>query len=262
MLVDDETLARKGLQCTFPWEEYGFTLAGEASNGQKAVRWMEVHPIDILITDIKMPVMDGLQLTRWTREHLPWARVLLLSCYSDFEYVREGLRLGASDYLLKPTMETGQLKAALDKMKREVEKERETLRLRERFLREQRGPAGRHDSAAAGTAEENGFHRRIVQQAIEYIRCHYTGMISLQDAADHVGVSKNYFSELFKKVTGQNFIDYLIEIRLNRAKELLATTSLKVYEVAEHSGFNDVKHFSKLFKKQTRMSPAEFREAR
>jgi two-component system response regulator YesN len=108
--------------------------------------------------------------------------------------------------------------------------------------------------------EENRFHQRIVQKAMEFINANYTKVVSLQDVAEHVSISKNYMSELFKKVTGQNFIDYLIQLRLNRAKELLKTSTLKIYEVAEISGFNDVKYFSKLFKKIENMSPAEYRE--
>jgi two-component system response regulator YesN len=100
-----------------------------------------------------------------------------------------------------------------------------------------------------------------VAQAIEYIRSHYTETITLQQVADHVHVSKNYFSILFKQTTGQNFIDYLINLRIERAKELLMTTELKVYEVAEQSGFNDTKYFSKLFKKVTGVSPVDYREA-
>lgn len=265
LLVDDEAIARTGLRSTFEWEKKGFQIVGEASNGQKAMKWIENNEVDILITDIAMPVMCGLELTRKTRELCPRVKVLLLSCHNDFHYVREGLRLGASDYLLKPTMETEDLEEVLEKMKVQIEKEKEFKNFQQAYQNAEKAvqPQLFHGSAGAGNLEveeENRFHQRVVQTAMKFINAHYTEIVSLQDAADHVSMSKNYFSELFKRVTGQNFIDYLIQLRLNRAKELLKTTTLKIYEVADISGFNDVKYFSKLFKKVENMCPAEYRE--
>jgi two-component system response regulator YesN len=509
LLVDDEAMARKGLRATFDWEGCGFKVVGEASNGQKAMPWIEKQDVDILITDIAMPIMDGLELTRLTREKCPWVKVVLLSCHSDFDYVREGIRLGASDYLLKPTLELEELQKILEKIKQQIINEKEQLdlmqehrdqdkrmqlekiiikwvagemlpgepislawltegyrvivtsfdvqyscdqrkeegllgiiiqdaqnlfykefrqgiafrmcadqlvlilpcsptetiqshcekiemyrdrmkhqgfvftmgmsnvnvdliHLRQAYLEAKKamrlrfyhGPGGLYivppspppssigsnyfaeailqlkklimegNNDAAGhclkgllrqwtyeykTPEEvlneakeiiwlfyickegsiraieqiemlnqatsaseicsilwdnfeslwnifhteiegdHSFHQRIVHAALEFIDAHYTEMISLQDIADHVSISKNYFSELFKKVTGENFIDYLIHLRVNHAKQLLNSTTLKIYEVAQMSGFNDVKYFSKLFKKIVHMSPADFR---
>lgn len=274
LLVDDESIARVGLRTTFDWEANGFIVVGEASNGQKAMKWIENEEVDILITDIAMPVMDGLELTRRTRKLCPWVKVLLMSCHNDFEFVREGIRLGASDYLLKPTMETEDLKAILEGMKVQVSIEKERLQLYTKF-NEQKASEGRHETekslnnwlAAENTLEvkpntDESCHQRMVNEAIVYINEHYTEMLSLQDVANYVCISKNYFSELFKRETGLNFIDYVIQLRLKRAKNLLQSTRFKVYEVAEMSGFNDVKHFSKLFKRMVGSSPAEFQGAR
>ncbi len=100
----------------------------------------------------------------------------------------------------------------------------------------------------------------IVAKAMAFIHERYAQEITLQMVADHVHVSKNYFSVLFKKQTNQNFIDYLIQLRIEKAKSLLPNKSLKIYEVAERAGFNDVKYFSKLFKKVVGSTPAEYRE--
>lgn len=126
LLVDDEKIARIGLRTTFDWERHGFTLVGEASNGQNAMKWIQNQEIDILITDIAMPVMDGLELTRKTKELCPWVKVLLLSCHNDFEYVREGIRLGASDYILKPTLNSDSLITVLNQMKKSFRKKART----------------------------------------------------------------------------------------------------------------------------------------
>ncbi|WP_310259052.1 helix-turn-helix transcriptional regulator [Fictibacillus barbaricus] len=103
-------------------------------------------------------------------------------------------------------------------------------------------------------------HQQIMEKAIHYIQHNYTSEITLQKIADYTFISKNYFSILFKKYMNQNFLDYVISLRIKKAKELLSTTSLKVYEVAHKSGFNDVKYFSKLFKKLIGSSPIEYRE--
>ncbi|KHF35425.1 putative response regulatory protein [Paenibacillus sp. P1XP2] len=262
LLVDDEAIARMGIRSTFDWEVNGFELVGEASNGQRAMKWVESKEIDILITDIAMPVMDGLELARRTREICPWVKVLLLSCHSDFEYVREGIRLGAFDYILKPMLSAESLKTVLYEMRHSLQKEKEDHRILEQYKEKNSA-----DTAVAVMPlplpadcppPDKSLHQRIVQQAVEYISEHFTESISLQQVADKVCVSRNYFSEMFKRVTGHNFIDYLITLRVNRAKELLQNPTLKVYEVAEMSGFNDTKHFSKQFKKVVGLTPAEF----
>jgi two-component system response regulator YesN len=99
-----------------------------------------------------------------------------------------------------------------------------------------------------------------IAKALEYIAAHYTENLTLQHAADSVFLSKSYFSLLFKKQTGRNFIDYLIELRIREAKRLLARTDGKIYDVAGAAGFNDVKYFSKMFKKVTGLTPVEYRD--
>jgi two-component system response regulator YesN len=115
-------------------------------------------------------------------------------------------------------------------------------------------------SAASASPRATG-NDRLMRQAVDYVHAHFAGPLTLQQVADHVFLSKNYFCLLFKKHTNQNFIDYVIDLRIRKAKELLKTTDLRIYEVAESAGFNDVKYFSKLFKKMTTASPGEYREA-
>jgi len=106
--------------------------------------------------------------------------------------------------------------------------------------------------------KEDGMNK-LLDKSLNFIYQHYTGELTLQMVADHVHISKNYFSVLFKEHSGQNFIDFVIELRIKKAKELLLHSSLRVYEVAIQSGFNDVKYFSKLFKRKTGLSPIDFR---
>lgn len=100
----------------------------------------------------------------------------------------------------------------------------------------------------------------MIQLALSYIQEHYRKELSLQKVADYVHMSKNYFSEQFKRRTGLNYIDFVIRLRIHYAKQLLSATNLRVQEVGEQSGFNSPKHFLKLFKREVGCTPAEYRE--
>ncbi|MFC4596818.1 response regulator transcription factor [Cohnella hongkongensis] len=513
-IVDDEPVIRFGIKASVDWARENVGLVGDFANGEEAWRALESEPVDILITDIKMPVMDGLELTRRTLGRHPRTKVIFVSSYNDFEYVRQGLKLGVVDYLLKPTLEPEGLLELVRKCLRQIEEERrhdldrQLIRISKRSfdrkrlesdvkralahddgglsaeavpewmkrgyaictvlidgLRETEERFGQLHSAilleemqsvfyetaeegaaflvgtrmlvllvaagdggsppsflrgvaekwrgrlgvtvtigyahgggveelrgvfgASGRAAERRFYegsgqyaaseaalpsadrpsglpsagqllqelkacahardaeaadkvvrrwigrwtalrpdpdavrkealeivtalfvneqemtvllegfeelkrsetiaeltallhaqikgyrksyaagshtyrgnKQLIDKAIAYISRHYTGEITLQQLADYVHMSKNYFCLQFKHHTGLNFIDYLIRLRIGKAKELLRDTELKIYEVAGRAGFNDVKYFSKLFKKTTGASPVEYRERR
>lgn len=524
LIADDEPMIRRGIASCIDWADEGFELAGEASNGEAALLAVGRQPIDILITDIKMPLMDGLELTRRASGLFPDIQVILISSYSDFEYAREAVKLGVVvDYLLKPTMEPEQLLrllrqcrerleaadrerqanlaardrsatkrieleerlknllrgegtqpadgeplwlkeplvaavwkldsrpgderdygigevlrldsareklglwqsdavafktyedelvlvladrsgggfAAVERLQRKLSMEAQLLftvgvspvfhriealpdaygwarKALERMFREgknrcypgkipasaaaakEASAAENEDGAWAGlrdrfssmlassNEEESGkalrqlftlwsqralprrtvtqqaeslltlmwiwhFRRNAeetvgrivdkllevrrfdtlpeltafverefrtireagklpvvaadsggahaVQLAITYVQQHYRRELSLQEVADHVHMSRNYFSEQFKRLTGLNFIDFVIQLRIHHAKRLLQTTSRRVYEIGALSGFNSPKHFLKLFKREVRCTPVEYRQS-
>lgn len=124
LIVDDEPIIRVGLRTLVDWEANGFRLVGEAADGREAVQVMRDIPVDILITDILMPGMDGLELIRRTRSEWGDIGILVLSCLDDFTYVKEAMKLGASDYVLKPTMEPDELISVLKEMKSALVKQR------------------------------------------------------------------------------------------------------------------------------------------
>jgi two-component system, response regulator YesN len=503
IIVDDEPIIRFGLKSSINWGDEGLCLLGDYSNGEQALKAIEnENQVDILITDIKMPVMDGITLMKKALNLFPKLKIILVSSYNDFDFVREGLKHGAVDYVLKATLEP---EAFLQTIKRCVEKideekafeqkidlaeqtssikerkvvEQEIKRIllsekevkvdepifadlqgpfivvfikmknidkveeefgylyqslifeeiQERFYRVNKegtlfpiGETGMihfnkkpadpydyllklkqqieantkiqfyfgFDITSDLTGTEVAFHNsllacqnhffntkedifkfekaaakpiaklkaskikefllpyddqrvksflenrqaewatgqlssdhikkeacdiltnlfmnkmeisillekctalkltdsleelstmlmaeikecdqyiknqidmsftdnKLMEKALLYIHDHYTQEVTLQDVADHIHISRNYFSILFKRLVNQNFIDYVIHLRIKKAKALLSHSSLRVYEVAAESGFNDVKYFSKLFKKLTGMSPGDFR---
>jgi two-component system response regulator YesN len=519
MIVDDESIIRFGLSSCVNWEDEGLTLVGEAANGQAALSMIQDQAIDILVTDIRMPLMDGLELTRQVKDILPNVKVILISSYSDFEFAREAVKLGVVvDYLLKPTMEPDDLVRILHNCKQRLDAEEVRYQKEERFEHEEHklrliqfetklkgylagtmagidwkpdwllGPlviavwryegvthhtdlskillletvkdqlnmwcphgisfvsgndeivtllADHHGSAmtdirsyhhrmvmegerrftvgispafhsfksvrdarewAVLALDSSFFHGKgkcylgkipahihdeltdiqeelqlqkkglrekfsrsfassdkdlcmdifeqyvllwnrhnaarqdiilearnliimigsqhfkhqteeamqsmltklttiensptfeslitfmrkelqrlwepdqllivtddvsgahIIQLALSYIQENYRRAISLQEVADYVHMSKNYFSEQFKKRTGFNFIDFVIRLRIHYAKHLLETTSLKIFDIGVQSGFNSPKHFLKLFKRMVHTTPGDYRD--
>ena len=110
-LVEDETVIREGLRDRIPWEQYGYRFVGEAADGEVALPLIRKTRPDVLITDIKMPFMDGLELSRLVKKTLPRTRIIVLSGYNEFEYAKEAIKIGISDYLLKPVSSAGLIDA-------------------------------------------------------------------------------------------------------------------------------------------------------
>jgi two-component system, response regulator YesN len=122
-LADDEVVIREGIRNNFPWEKTEFALVGEAPDGEIALSIMQDIKPDVLITDIRMPFMDGLALCRHTMRAMPWMQIIILSGYDDFEYAREAISLGVKEYLLKP-VSAQELEEVLRRIARNIEEER------------------------------------------------------------------------------------------------------------------------------------------
>ena len=123
LIADDELLVRIGLKSMIDWEAAGFQIVGEAGNGESAYeKYLGLRP-QVLITDIKMPKKDGLWLIKKVREENPEIRIVVLTCYDEFDYVREALKLQVSDYVLKAEMEEEQIEAIMKQIKEELDEE-------------------------------------------------------------------------------------------------------------------------------------------
>ena len=123
-LVEDEALIREGLRDKIPWEQYGFRMVGDAADGEIALPLIRKTRPDLLITDIKMPFMDGLSLCRIVREEFPSMKIIIISGYDDFEYAREAIHVGVDQYLLKPITRMN-LRKVLQEMKDKIEQDRD-----------------------------------------------------------------------------------------------------------------------------------------
>lgn len=246
LLVDDERIILDGLTRAVPWQDMGCAVAGTASNGQEGLRLVRELKPDILLTDIRMPNMDGLSMIAALRSEFPRLQIAVLTAFRDFEYAQTALNLGVCRYLLKPSK--------LDELYEAIR----TMTARLDALPPPAQDAEPEDDPAAAGSGAGNF---IVRQALDYMRAHCDGHLSLSDVADHVYVSQWHLSKLINRHAGQSFFDLLSRMRVDRAKALLENLSLRVHEVAEQSGFSDVAHFSKSFKRLTGMTPGEYRDS-
>lgn len=134
LLVEDELLARSGMKAIIDWEENGFHLVADVSHGQEALKVLQQHPVDIVLTDIRMPVMDGLTLIETIRKRELPCEVIVLSSYDDFRYVRKAMQFGVRDYIHKPTMTPDELIGTLKKAAEELDKKRSVERYRQMIV--------------------------------------------------------------------------------------------------------------------------------
>ncbi|OXS56917.1 hypothetical protein B1A99_18830 [Cohnella sp. CIP 111063] len=388
LVVEDESIVRIGLRYLVDWESCGVVWKAEASNGEEAWRIIEEEDIHIVMTDIRMPVMDGIQLTKKIKERGGEIQVVVISSYDDFPYVQEALRLGVTDYLHKPTMDKEEivdmLKKVLGNLERTqgsstafsatTEKEKNEFlqalfsgagddgRLEQQYaafglpdLTEGVRPVGirlssggreeepqqggsrfvaaryfiekyvSHDwggAVAVGERDEllwlapararagdrtwneylaelkknlanllnvalvfsggslandiSGLRKayeelqrefgesegqvgQAVRMAMDYVDLHFCEDVSLSSCAEFAHVSPAHLSRIFLKETGVNFSDYVIRKKMERAKELLRQTNLRIYEVAEKVGYAHSHYFSKLFKEYVGQSPIDYR---
>ncbi|UQZ35688.1 DNA-binding response regulator [Paenibacillus sp. PK3_47] len=245
MIADDEEVIRRGLEKIASRMDLDVEVIGSHGNGQEAwahLSTLKPADIDLLITDIKMPRMDGFKLIEEARRYMKDLSIAVLSGFSEFEYARRAIRHGVLDYLLKPIE-----KAQLYELLKRVE-EGKTLR--------------RDDPLPENSPVQNaeGGEHYVVEQTKSILEKEYSHNFELERLAEKVGMNASYISRLFKYKTGQTITDYLIGIRIAKAKALLAEQpDLKNYEIAEMVGYSDPVYFNKLFKKMCGMTPKDYK---
>lgn len=244
VVVEDETMARKGIILTIDWSALGCVVVGEAANGEEGAALVARLAPDIVVTDVKMPRMDGVEMITKLRAEGCTAKFIILTAYSDFKYAQSALRLGVSDYLLKP-LKDGELEDVVRHIQGQ-EQNRETQ--------------AAADAPVLRLNPVKNTKNKYVEQAVQLIREHYREDINISTVAGELEISEGYLSRVFKKETDYTFTSYLTLYRMKIAMNLLKDCRVKVYEVAEQVGYSDTAYFSAQFKKVTGISPSEYQD--
>lgn len=245
LIVEDEALIRKGLLHTVDWAGMDCVVVGDASNGKDGLAQILERRPDIVLTDIRMPQMDGLRMLEEALKVYSFSGIII-SGYSEFEYARDALRLEAIDYLLKP-IDEGKLRAAVEKAKKH------TLYLREA----QRAGLREKQKELTPPLSEN-VENYYVRHALMMIHQQYAERLSLRGAAEALGVSESFLARKFRETTNSTFLDYLNRYRLSKAIRLMQGGGYRIGEVSDLVGFTQYKQFSVVFRRYMGMSPTEY----
>lgn len=331
MIVDDWEVFLRQLKRKVDFEQYGFTVVYEASNGKAAFDYLLEHEVDLIISDIRMPEWDGIDLLKAMREIDIKTPVIFLSEYEDFQYAKQAIHYNITDYLVKPVQQDEvhkklrELKQQFDERQTKTTKQIEedvTAVVNNILLKQDLSQHLQHIVNHFNTAAEDNdmtpsLHHIIhlvsdrllehhpwltrfqlplpidmidEKEAFTYL---YTAInrikepidllyetsrhqplvekvcqfalntdekYTIKTIADTLFVNKNYLADTFKKETNQRLGDYLIKVKIYRAKVLLLTTTEKLYQVSDTLGYKSPEYFSRVFKSETGFTPYQYRE--
>lgn len=325
--IDDEKIILEGLQKLINYEELGFSICGTAENGRDALPLILDRRPDIVITDLKMPFVDGITLANELAKTAPDILVIVVTGYDEFEYAKAAVHAGVFDFLLKP-VSPAELKDALlraaDKIRSrkynypfELEDSMISAVMRDdfsgalNFLDLIFDDFHKHrisqDTArkiceklvteldicfskymggnitqskiqippeatlpemhtlltdylnSVLLSEDTSSSDILVEQIKRYLASHLQENITLKVLENEFFFNASYISRIFKRKTGENYNEYLLKLRIERAKELLVTTNRSIIQISDATGFGNSKYFSRIFKSMTGMTPVNYR---
>ena len=257
LIADDEKLEREALAELVQRRFEREVVLEVAENGRKAADTAVLWGADLILMDIEMPGMSGLDAARAVLAQRPSCRVIFVTAYSLFQYAHEAVHLGACDYLLKP-VDPDELEASVRRAMRQIETERKL----EELAAAQPQPEQTETEEEAEDAPEEGENSQtalVMAHVRRYLEDNYMFDLSLDSVGEILHISPAYLSAQFKKYQKMNFLDCLTELRINAAKELLADPFRSSAEVASMVGYEDAGYFARAFKKRTAMTPTQYR---
>jgi len=255
LVADDERWIRERIISSIDWSRIGVSVAGEAADGEEALALCIKLKPDIILTDIRMPGISGLDFIRSLNDERINARIIIISGFNDFDYAQKAIKLGVVDYILKP-VENTELVDIVKKCIRQIEAE--TYKNR---IIEQTDPQGNVIEKLADYVQGSSIRKRnTIEKALTFIKENYCRPISLNDISAEVMLNPSYFSNLFRESMGISFTKYLTEFRINKAKELMVNPTMRIKEIAGMVGYDDVRYFIKVFRSFTGISPGTYKE--
>ncbi|WP_127496622.1 response regulator transcription factor [Paenibacillus glycanilyticus] len=248
LIVDDEPRTREGVRKVLESWSAGRYEITTSSSAVEALEWLEANEANLVITDIRMPEINGLELVEKLRDRQHPPVVIVISGHPQFDYAHKALQFGVIEYLLKPLDKKKLVEAVELAFRKEEELNR--IERMERLV----------DTKLLETTEQETQYSAPVKEAIQYVDERLHEPVTMRDIADHLHMNASYFSVLFKEQTGLTFSDYLTRRRVQRAKELLTNTRLSINEIAEKAGYQTAKYFVKVFRSHEGVSPGQYRK--
>lgn len=233
LIVEDENIERRALRYILESKINNINICGEAKSGLEAIEMAKNDAPDIILMDIEMPELSGLEAQKEIIKFLPNVHTIILSAYDDFAFTQSAIRIKVIDYLLKPI-----------KPNDLIESINRSISLIN--IQNDRVISDNQDDA-------------LIQEAMKFIDKNYNKYITLKSIAAYVHLNPQYFSRYFKNKIGINFINYLSSFRVIKAKDLLINTDKNITEISQNVGYVDSSYFSKVFLKSVGMAPNQFR---
>lgn len=240
LVVEDEKLIARDISRSISRVNSNFEVTAVASNGKDALDIIDELLPNVVFTDIRMPVMDGLELAKTINDKYDFIMCVILSGYNDFEYAKQAIHSNVMDYLLKPVNDK-ELSTVLGKIEKNLFAFQKDLDI--------------ENSLSPHRPED------IAGMVQEYIHNHYMDVLDLGEMADKFGFSISYLSKIFVKSIGKSPSKYIRDHRICIAKQLLRNPDLSIAAIGRKVGYPDQFHFSKVFKQAAGMSPKDYRDS-
>ena len=276
IIVDDDEIMLKGISVNIPWKENGFYVLGTANNGADGLALARRVSPEIILTDIRMPMIDGISMAEKIKAEQPDVKIIFLTGYDNFQYAKLAISLGADGYILKYESDEAIIREIISIRDKAVKQ-----RAASREYEMDRFNPMRSDSRqnVAETFSEDGefkdhlwhegtswmkvSHKQLVYKIIKYVRANYSeDSLSVAQIAGAVHICAAYTSTLFKKYTKMNLSDYIVSVRMKEAQRLLQETSLSIEKISWQIGYSNSHYFSTAFKRYSGCTPSAFRRRR
>ena len=255
VIVEDSKLLRMGMIHTLDWQSLDCHVVGSAGDGLEGLQVIcDTNP-DIVMTDIRMPGLSGLEMIEAAKAKGFSPAVIIVSGYDDFAYAQKALKLGAVEYLMKP-MEDEDTYRTIRSACARVDERRKYESLQERL---QNVEDSKMKVFKPYLDSSEGIKSEYTRQAIRYIEEHYADDINVRSIAEALSISESHLSKVFKDTIHSTIGEYLTHYRIKEACMMLQDPQNRIYEVAIRCGYNDQRYFSVIFKRIMGMTPNEFR---
>lgn len=241
LVVEDEAPIREWIVYTISNISKDFNVLASASNGKEAYELAVKLKPQVIISDIKMPIMDGIELTKEIKKIMPNVLIILLTNYAEFSYAKQAISCGVHEYLVKSDIRQKELKELLGNIYQNMQNN---------------NPVSENQNHIE---EKENKYSKSIKKAMEYIELNYKEHISLSNISKYVYLSSEYFSRLFKEEVGENFSTYLTIYRMKKAEFLIKNTDMKISQISNEVGYTNSGYFSKTYKKYKGVSPDEDR---